>query len=175
MGSTEARAGEGDVDMSNGGGGGAMETSAGGIGGGCAKDIPPDWKEGGTLGLVNDAELIVLHPVEDAGARVASTGAVTDAQPAFLKPPLVSFVELETFAHPDGLNPDGLSTTGLTTGARAGAPLAGRVDLAILIPLAAAIFLSSFSSRFLSFSFRLSSSSCGIILAFACMSLKRAL
>lgn len=150
-----------------------METSAGGVGGGgCAEDQPPDWKEGGALELVNEAELAVLHPVEDA---LASTGAATDAQPAFLKLPLISFVELETLAHPDGLNPDGLSATGLTTGASAGAPLAGRVDLTILTPLAAAIFLSSFSSRFLSFSFRLSISSCGIILAFACMSLKRAL
>lgn len=53
---------------------------------------------------------------------------------------------------------------------------AGNVDgFAILIPLALAIFLSSFSSRFLSFSFRLSISSFGVIRTLACMSLKRAL
>ena len=47
--------------------------------------------------------------------------------------------------------------------------------LGILIPFAAAIFLSCFSSRFRSFSFRLSTSSLGISRTFACISLNRAL
>lgn len=47
--------------------------------------------------------------------------------------------------------------------------------LGILMPFAAAIFRSSFSSRLRSFSFRLSISTWGLIRLFACMSLKRAL
>ena len=47
--------------------------------------------------------------------------------------------------------------------------------LGILIPFAAAIFRSSFSSRLRSFSFRLSTSSLGFRRILACMSLKRAL
>jgi hypothetical protein len=59
-----------------------------------------------------------------------------------------------------------------SAGARVEITAAG--GLAILMPLAAAIFRSSFSSRFRSFSLRLSTSSCGMRM-FACMSLKRAL
>lgn len=49
------------------------------------------------------------------------------------------------------------------------------VGLGILMPLAAAILRSSFSSRFRSFSLRLSTSSLGFRRILACMSLKRAL
>jgi hypothetical protein len=80
---------------------------------------------------------------------------------------------------PDFLNPDGFDSVSIlvlfafATGSE-GIVGAAAGGLAILIPAAAAIFLNSFSSRLLSFSFRLSTSSFGMR-TLACMSLKRAL
>jgi hypothetical protein len=88
-------------------------------------------------------------------------------------------------AHPDFLGAGSDSKPSVVAETRIGTsilPVATsmakfRVDIgfAILIPLAAAILRSSFSSRFLSFSFLLSISSLGFKRTLACMSLKRAL
>jgi hypothetical protein len=72
---------------------------------------------------------------------------------------------------PDFLNPDGFGSVSVVMfGSEAPAGAVVARGLAILIPAAAAIFLNSFSSRFLSFSLRLSTSSLGMR-TLACMSL----
>lgn len=102
----------------------------------------------------------------------------TDAQPARAGGNSVdggdSVVTDGMLAHPPFLKPGGLGSIEGATGARAAAL---DVAFAILTPAAAAILRSSFSSRFRSFSLRLSCSSGVFCLArwVFCMSRKRIL
>lgn len=108
----------------------------------------------------------------------------TVAHPDFSKPPVVLealpwLVDIE--AQPDLLGSAGCPSTSMPAGASAIGVKATETDelatggLGILMPAAAAILRSSFSSRLRSFSLRLSTSSLGLIRMLACMSLNRAL
>jgi hypothetical protein len=107
-----------------------------------------------------DMEPTVDHPdfLKPGWETAASEGADIDVQP-----------DLLTLA--DSASRILLAGAGSTDGTEEGCA----AGLAILIPAAAAIFLSSFSSRLRSFSLRLSISSWGIMRCEACISLKRAL
>ncbi len=98
-------------------------------------------------------ELTALQPVE----RMHAESTVAD----------------ETLAHPPFLNPEDLGSPGVETGAS----VVFGMDFVIFTPAAAAILRSSFSSRFRSFSLRLSCSSWVFCLArwVFCMSRKRIL
>lgn len=101
---------------------------------------------------LDDAGPTVAHPERLKADDGGSTGAVACAEDE--ADPRV--------AQPDFLNPDGFAS--FSTPA-AGGVLGGLITaggLAILIPAAFASFLSSFSSLFLSFSLRLSSSSLAV-------------
>jgi len=108
-------------------------------------------------------------------------------------------VAVPTVAHPDFLKPDGCGAAGcvvdrvahpcfltsgttasismleLATGSEGVIAMGGAGGFGIRIPLAAAIFLNSFSSRRRSFSLRFSASSLSFMRTLACMSRKRAL
>ena len=132
----------------------------------------------GTLGAVGEC----------SGCTTSSeVDGVVVVQPDFLTAVWVATVlsgvsseEDETDVQPDFLNP-GVSAcvvdaiTGSTVVLDEAVDEDVTTDLAILTPAAAAIFLNSFSSRFLSFSLRLSTSSFGMRRCDACMSLNRAL
>ena len=89
---------------------------------------------------------------------------LTVDQPDFLKPEweaTAGSVEDETELQPDRLSAGAGAVTGSTVMFKDVAGAGSEVGLAILMPAAAAIFLNSFSSRFRSFSLRLSTSSWG--------------
>jgi hypothetical protein len=107
----------------------------------------------------------------DGNSDEAEAG--TAAHPDFRKPDLVETVLIDVSAEDDDrdVQPDFLKPV-VSAGVAGAAIIAsaepddaadagGKVDFAILTPAAAAIFLNSFSSRFRSFSLRLSTSSLG--------------
>lgn len=105
-----------------------------------------------------------------------------DAHDDLLKPGLEPKVLSEgpdTAAQPNFLAMTGVPSMSMSVLALVEEPGSGseatELGLAILMPCAAAILRSSFSSRLRSFSLRLSTSSLGLSRALACMSLKRAL
>lgn len=118
-----------------------------------------------------DVKGVVERPSEEETASGAGEGERAE-EPAAPQP--VARVDTEsTLAHPPFLNPGDLDS-GVETGASVGAFV---IDLAIFTPAAAAILRSSFSSRFRSFSLRLSCSSGVFCLArwVLCISRKRIL
>lgn len=112
-------------------------------------------------------------------------GEPTVAQPDFAKPPRAPAAApvSDIDAQPDRLGTTGSPSMSIpcappgegATAAEVLAAVGAAGGLGILMPAAAAILRSSFSSRLRSFSLRLSTSSWGLMRTFACMSLKRAL
>jgi hypothetical protein len=120
----------------------------------------------GTGGDTVDDDATVAHPdFLKPGCGGAKSDGVVDKEAHFLDSEgFVSTSIIVLRALSDEVERGAAGTAGgLTRG------------LGILIPFAAAIFLSCFSSRFRSFSFRLSTSSLGMSRTFACISLNRAL
>lgn len=125
-------------DAVGGGGGGGLEGASG------VEDHPPEVR-GGSLTGFTDAQPVREEPATDTEVE----GAVdVEAAP--------------TVAQPDFLGPGGLGS--LAALAESSEPVEGAAStvegFAILMPTAFASLRSSFSSLFLSFSFRLSISSC---------------
>lgn len=119
--------------------------------GGGSKDVASG-ADGGGL----DVGAVTLSSDGEASAvRSELVFSTTGAHPTFVKPEEGAGTEVDVAA------------VSFTRGATD--------DLATLIPLAAAIFRNSFSSRRRSFSLILSSSSCGFMRRLLCMSRKRAL
>lgn len=176
------------------GGGGGGDVGGAGLDVGIAENelpvsrvVQPALRKEGWRGT--GAELFAFEGAEVEGLKGTGGNTVDDdptaPHPDFLKPGCgraESDGIVDKEAHPP--DPEGFVSTSITvlralsdeveTGA---AGTAGGLTrgLGILIPFAAAIFLSCFSSRFRSFSFRLSTSSLGTSRTFACISLNRAL
>ena len=139
---------------------------------------------GGSPGCEDSTCVVVGNPAEEI-ASGASEGESAEEEPTAAQPLRAggdsvndsgSGVTDETFAQLPFLKPTGLDSAEGATGARVA--LVDAVDgFAILTPAAAAILRSSFSSRFRSFSLRLSCSSGVFCLArwVVCMSRKRIL
>ena len=151
---------------------GAEEELAGGSGGEDSFCQPPPENEGaGGAGGADDGG-------GGGGGVAGGSDPLTADHPARLNP--------EGWAWLDGLDaardtqpPDFFGASMAAAGSAIAtvlelAPAIGK-GLGILMPLAAAILRSSFSSLFRSFSFRLSRSSFGTMRALACKSLSRAL
>lgn len=136
--------------------------------------------------VCDDKVGIVVGKVPEGGisspSGAGAGGDGTDEEPTAAQPvhagsdpPVDESVTAEwMLAQPPFLRPVGLESAGTVTGASATVP---GVDFAIFTPAAAAILRSSFSSRFRSFSLRLSCSSRVFCLArwVFCMSRKRIL
>lgn len=176
------------------GGGGGGDVGGGGLDVGIAGNelpvsrvVQPALRKEGWCGM--GAGLLAFEGAEVDGMKGTGGDTVDDdptvAHPDFLKPGcggVESDGVVDNEAHP--LDSEGFVSTsiivpralsdevGRGTAGTAGGLTGG---LGILIPFAAAIFLSCFSSRFRSFSFRLSTSSLGMSRTFACISLNRAL
>jgi hypothetical protein len=138
-----------DNDIGGSGSGGTLDDGGGGDGGGGGSF------DGGGGGVAEP--VIVAHPDR---LNPDDDGVETDAQPPGF------------FGGSFGAIGSATTRVGEASGATPVLPTAG---FGILMPLAAAILRSSFSSRLRSFSLRLSISSFGTIRALACMSFKRAL
>lgn len=179
----EGRLGSGGGGAISGGGGGGAEAESVAGGGGYDGEPPASKDDQPALRNAGAAE-VKLEAEDEAGAHLpdafgTSGGGGTEgsdptvAHPDFLEPDWVSIAADAIGAEPDRFGAVEVMSTSMVSAAVW--TVVTVEGLAILIPMALAIFLSSFSSRFLSFSFRLSTSSFGVIRAFACMSLKRAL
>ncbi len=128
---------------------------------------------GGSQGC--DVTGVVEKPLEEETTSGAGEGEWDECAGEPTAPQPATRVDAEsTLAHPPFLNPEGLGSPDVETVASAGA---FGIDLVIFTPAAAAILRNSFSSRFRSFSLRLSCSSGVFCLArwVLCMSRKRIL